>query len=57
MDRLFDVVSEYNHFLSADPMLITGVLAVFVLLDVLITTLALKLIESRRVVTTLKGET
>jgi hypothetical protein len=44
MDRLFDVVSEYNHFLSADPMLITGVLATFVLFDVLITIGAFKLI-------------
>jgi hypothetical protein len=57
MDRLFPVVSEYNQFLSANPMLITGVLAAFLLFDVLITIGAFKLIESRRVVTTLKGET
>jgi hypothetical protein len=56
-ERLLPVVSQYNRFLSADPMLILGIVATFVLLDVLITTLALKLIESKRVVTTLKGET
>jgi hypothetical protein len=57
MDRLVMTINQYNQFRYADPTLITGVLAAFVLFDVLITIGAFKLIESRRVVTTLKGET
>jgi hypothetical protein len=57
MDRLFPVVSEYNQFLFADPMLIFEILAIILLLDALITVVTFRFIESRRVVTTLKGET
>jgi hypothetical protein len=57
MERLMMTIAQYNKFRYADPMLILGIVATFLILDVLITTLAFKLIESRRVAMTLKGET
>jgi hypothetical protein len=55
--RMSSVVHQYSQFRLANPLLILVVVATFVLLDIIITTLAFKLIESKRVVTTLKGET
>jgi hypothetical protein len=55
--RFGTLVSEHYQFRFTDPMLITGALSVFLLLDALITVVTFKFIENRRVVTTLKGET
>jgi hypothetical protein len=50
-------INQYNQFRYADLTLIFEILAIFLLLDALITVVTFKFIENRRVVTTLKGET
>jgi hypothetical protein len=57
MDRLVMTINQYNQFRYADLTLIFEILAIFLLLDALITVITFKFIENRRVVTTLKGET
>jgi hypothetical protein len=56
-NRLRSFIDEYNRFGYIDLMLIFAIVGIFVLLDMVITALSFKLIESKRVVTTLKGET
>jgi hypothetical protein len=57
VDRFAPVAAQYNQLRYDDPTVILGVLAAFILFEALITAVTFKFIESKRVVTTLKGET